>query len=73
MKTVDQLLKSEKVIFLKSVGKRKHHFTEKTLIATSRGDAFLGCLMAANNVDEHIDILFVGDAETALNELTQLK
>ena len=74
MKTLKQLSKSEKVILLKEVTKRHHHLTKGTLIASTRSDAFLGCLMNVNNTDEqHVeDILFIGDAEIALNDLVNL-
>ena len=72
MKTINQLTKTEKVILITKLGSREHKFTKRTLIASTRSDAFLGCLMAVNNVDEHVDILFIGDAEIALNDLVNL-
>ena len=73
MKNLQDLTKIEKITLLTTLGKREHKFTKRTLIASTRSDAFLGCLMAVNNVDEHVeDILFIGDAETALNDLVNL-
>ena len=74
MKTLKELSKSEKVMLLQATGKRKHHFTKRTLIATSRQDMFLSLMISVNNIDKDVDvdILFIGEAEKAEKEFNSL-
>ena len=74
MKRIEQLSMQEKIMLLKATGKRKHHLTKRTLIATSRQDMFLSLMIGVNNVDKDvdIDILFIGEAEKAEKEFNSL-
>ncbi|MDP3643839.1 MAG: hypothetical protein Q8S54_11695 [Bacteroidota bacterium] len=74
MKQLSQLNKIEKVLLLKSIAAGKvdrESLNPETLLATNKGDAFLGLMIKSNNQDA--SVICIGEAKKAMEYLNEIE